>query len=74
MTLDQLTPTQYSGLASIIDGQTPTNVLELERMGLVEPITQTKIEDGFRYRLSSEGRRHYTHYREHAGTQTSHLE
>lgn len=74
MTLDQLTSIQYSGLAAIIDGQTPTNVLELECMGLVEPITQTKIENGFRYRLTSEGRRHYTQHREEASIQTSHLE
>lgn len=74
MSLDRLTDSQYLGLVAIIDGQTPTNVLELECEGWVEPITQTSITDEFRYRLTSEGRRHYTIFRERMSTDAAHLE
>ena len=74
MTVDRLTEPQYIGLVAVVDGKTPANATELERMGLVEPITQPQIEDEFRYRLTGEGRRHYTMFRERMSTDHAHLQ
>jgi hypothetical protein len=72
--IDLLTDQQYAGLVAVIDGKTPTNAAELEREGLLEPLTQPNIEDRFVYRLTSEGRRHYTQFCERRGTDHAHLQ
>lgn len=74
MTIERLSEAQYIALVAVIDGKTPSNAPELEREGLIEPITQIKIEDEFRYRLTGEGRRHYTMFRERMSTDNAHLQ
>lgn len=74
MSLNELSDSQYKDLVAVIDGQTPLDPHTLERAGLIEPITQTNLEAGFLYRLTADGRKHYTLYRERVGTDNAHLE
>lgn len=72
--IERLTDQQYADLVAVIDGKAPRDPHGLMREGLIEPITQDNLQDEFRYRLTGDGRRHYTQFREHAGTGSAHLQ
>lgn len=67
--IDRLTYQQYVDLVAIIDGKSPMNAQALLREGLIESIPSSD-----QYKLTADGQRHYTMFRERANVNKAHLE